>query len=103
MPSTNKNLFLSERTKVRCTKCHIRLLDRGQLADGTWIIHLKKQQMNVYIPFWLVIECNNCGSEYRIEANKGIVEKYVNNYFQEKDGTGNQEQNSNTELTTVGS
>ncbi len=91
---TNKNLWLSERTKIRCTKCHIRLLDRGRLPDGIWMIHLKKQQMNVYIPFWLVIECNNCGSIYKVDADKGIVEK---------DGTGNQEQNSNTELTAVGS
>lgn len=103
MPTTNKNLWLSKRTKVRCTKCHIRLVDRGQLADGTWIIHLKKQQMNAYIPFWMVMECNNCGSEYRITAEKGIVEKYVNHYIVEKDGTGNQKQNSNTELAAVGS
>ncbi len=103
MPTKNQNLWLSKRTKVRCTKCHVRLLDRGQMADGTWMIHLKKQQMNVYIPFWLVIECNNCGSIYKVDADKGIVEKYLNSYLQEKDGTGNQEQNSDTELATVGS
>ena len=103
MPTTNKNLQLSKRTKVRCTKCHIRLLDRGQLADGTWIIHFKKQQINIYVPFWLVMECNQCGSTYRIDADKGIVEKYINHYTLEKDGTGNKEQNSNTELAAVGS
>lgn len=54
------------------------------MADGTWMIHLKKQQMNAYIPFWLVIECNNCGSIYKIDADRGVTEKYVNNYFQEK-------------------
>jgi hypothetical protein len=73
------------------------------MADGTWMIHLKKQQMNAYIPFWFVMECNQCGSIYRIDADKGIVEKYLSNYFKEKDGTGNQEQDSNTELATVGS
>ncbi len=67
------------------------------MADGTWMIHLKKQQMNAYIPFWLVIECNNCGSIYKIDADKGVVEKYINNYFQKKNGTGNQEQNSANE------
>ncbi len=99
MSIINKNLSLSKRTKIRCAKCHVRLVDRGTMTDGTWMIHLKKRQMNVYIPFWLVIECNNCGSIYKIDADKGIVEKHL----QEKDGTGNQEQNSNTELTAVGS
>ena len=68
------------------------------MTDGTWLIHLKKQQMNVYVPFWLVIECNNCGSEYRIDADKGVMQKYVNNYFQEKNAKGNQEQDSTSQL-----
>ena len=101
MPTTNKNLRLSKRTKVRCSKCHIRMLDRGQLANGTWIIHLKKQQMNAYIPFWMVIECNNCGSIYHIDADKGITGKFKNDYFMEKNATRNQKQDSTAELVTV--
>lgn len=101
MPTTNKNLKLSKRTKVRCSQCHVRMLDRGQLANGTWVIHLKKQQMNAYIPFWLVIECNNCGSIYHIDADKGVTGKFKNDYFQEKNGTGNQKQDSTGELVTV--
>lgn len=101
MPTTNKSLWLSNRKKVRCTKCHIRILDRGQMADGIWMIHLKKQQMNAYIPFWLVIECNNCGSIYRVDADKGVVEKYLTTYFRKQDGPGNQKQDSDTELVSV--
>ncbi|KKN29813.1 hypothetical protein LCGC14_0840400, partial [marine sediment metagenome] len=42
--------------------------------------------------------CNNCGSEYRIDADKGVMQKYVNNYFQEKNAKGNQEQDSTSQL-----
>ena len=79
MPSTNK-LQLYNRKKVKCTKCITRLIDRGQTSNGQWFLFYQKKNLKAYIPFWLLMECPNCGSLYMIEAEKGITDRYINSY-----------------------
>lgn len=67
----------SERIKVICTQCHSRVCDRIETSDG-WLIHFKKGRSQIYTT-WGVLVCN-CGTSFRINAAKGIVETYQNKY-----------------------
>lgn len=71
------------RKKIRCGKCHTRMLDRFQTADEQWILHIKKGPLEFYTS-WLVITCPHCRSRYRITAEAGIVERYTNANFEKK-------------------
>ena len=67
----------SDRIKIICPQCHSRLCDRMKTDNG-WVIHFKKGRSQIFTT-WGVLICN-CGSKYRIDANKGIVESYQNKY-----------------------
>ena len=99
----NRGLHLSNRTKVRCTKCHTRLIDRGKLSNGQWMLHLQaKGKYLVYIPFFVVMYCPNCDSIYTIDAEKGITHRDINQFTDRKkpDGSERDKQQSASDEST---
>lgn len=60
-----------ERIKIRCSKCHARMIDRVKTPDG-WILHFKQGRWNLYVSAAL-LTCGHCGSGHHIDAKKGII------------------------------
>jgi Zn finger protein HypA/HybF involved in hydrogenase expression len=76
MPETpKKNLFESERIKVKCPQCRTRLCDRFfDPKQKGWALKFRTGKWRAIISNWFVMTCPYCGTSHRIVADKGIIE-----------------------------
>lgn len=75
--------FKSERIKVHCPQCAVRLCDRKAKEDG-WYLHIRysnKSKVTQIFAKEFFIQCRDCKAWHKITADEGIVES-------NKNGTG---------------
>jgi RNase P subunit RPR2 len=72
--------------KILCKKCYRQLCQSTEVHDGNdeqSALFIKHKRLEI-LALMVVITCPNCGSKFRIEAGRGIVDEYLNTYHDNK-------------------
>ena len=72
--------------KILCKKCYRQLCQSTEVHNGKdeqSALFIKHKRLEI-LAMMVVITCPNCGSKFRIEAGRGIVDEYINSYHDNK-------------------